>query len=209
MARKRRGGTQNMGCGGVLVGLFALLLVVGLVVDLLKWAVGNWPVIAVFAVVVAVAYAAVQQYKRRNDAPSGRGTLGVLAIEDARSPAERRLLIAREFSRLAAATIERCPPTETRPHWDGTLAGLAREAELLRASAADPVGGPRETSTAQPLNAIVLLDAAQLLVNFLGEQLLAAAAMPLPTGEQLRVVRRDRTGLIQMNDEITRRVQAP
>jgi hypothetical protein len=121
------------------------------------------------------------------------GTSGVLLVEEAQSAPERRLLLAREFSRLATEALT-IPPAD-RPTWPtpSTLAALRREAELLLVSASDtavtflPETRPDDPLTQERLKAVI-----GSLVNYLT---LLERVQNLPTveAEQVRVIARERS----------------
>ncbi|MDI3339599.1 MAG: hypothetical protein QJR03_03625 [Sphaerobacter sp.] len=119
----------------------------------------------------------------------------LLDIERAQTAPERRLLLAREFRRLASEALA-APPTDRR-RWPraGRLAALRRQAALLRASATDrTVGFLPEPLPEDQLSQAVLAEAIQVLTAYLA---LLTTVRRAPTWdlEVVRVLVRERTRL--------------
>ena len=133
---------------------------------------------------------------------------GLLAVEYARTPAERRLALASEFLRLAGDLL-RVPPTNRR-HWPGgqRLNELRRQANLLLGSAVDPeaptpLDGDEDAPTAADLQR-----ATTCLARYAG--LLAALATGSQwDAEMLRLLTRERTRLDLAREQIAEALAAP
>lgn len=131
----------------------------------------------------------------------------VLGIETARSAPERRLLIAREFSRLAQTALS-ASPTD-RSTWLGAqdLNRLTHEAVLLQASASDPGAAfLPETDPGDALTAEQLRKSAQTLLDYVHLQA-RLASVPAVDAEETRVFMRERTHLQNVYDELVRELQ--
>lgn len=119
----------------------------------------------------------------------------LLEIEQARSAGERRLLLAREFRRLAEEMLA-APPADRRK-WPppGRMSVIRRQANLLIASASDrqvsflPEDRPGDALTGEDLTA-----AARCLAGYT-TLLLAVYPVPRWDLELLRVIVRERTRL--------------
>lgn len=127
---------------------------------------------------------------------------GVMEVEAARSAPERRLLLAREFRRLAEETL--AAPPDNRKAWPpiGRLAVLRRQANVLLASATDRnIDFLPEQMPDDSLTQDALTDAVACLHGYLA---LLQAVHPVPRWdlELLRVVTRERNRLVLAHERI-------
>lgn len=126
----------------------------------------------------------------------------LLEIEEARNPDERRLLLAREFGRLAPVALLVTPGDPSSWPSESTLKRLRGEVQLLRSSAIDPaqhdlnVDDPND-----PLSTEALRRAISDLQNYV-DRLTAAGSSANPDLEQVRRLARDKGRLQASYDEI-------
>lgn len=128
----------------------------------------------------------------------------LLEIEQAGSVEERRLLVIREFCRLAETALEPNPADRDTWHHADDLRDLERQAGLLQASATDTNLWYGEEGDAAALpDRTALMDAILKLREYVGAQA-SIAGGPAPSMEQLRILARERGNLQRMYDEVAR-----
>lgn len=171
-----------------------------------------WPLLVLLPVAAVVARLARRPSAVVPIVPddAGRGEIewyGLLAVEYARTPAERRLALAGEFLRLAGDLL-RVPPTNRR-RWPGgqRLNELRRQANLLLGSAVDPEA-PTPLGDEDAPSGTDLQRATTSLARYAG--LLAALASGTQwDAETLRLLTRERTRLDLAREQIAEALAAP
>lgn len=126
----------------------------------------------------------------------------LLEIEEARNPDERRLLLAREFGRLAPVALLVTPGDISSWPSEKTLNRLRGEVQLLRSSAIDPVQHELNVDDPNdPLSTEALRRAISDLQNYVN-RLSPADSTDDPDLEQVRRLARDKGRLQASYDEI-------
>lgn len=132
----------------------------------------------------------------------------LLEIEQAQSGAERRLLLAREFSRVAEATLAASPTSlETWPE-PRRLATLRAEARFLLASATDTSAASLPES---PVDDLISSAELTLAMRSLDGYLRRLEAIPRSEAslEALRILARDRGQVQGAYDRVVQALTAP
>lgn len=126
----------------------------------------------------------------------------LLEVEDARSAEERRLLIAREFSRLAMDALSILLDDPSRWPDERTLVGLREQVRMLQNSLSDPVAG--QLPEGDPVVAIPAVTLSRALEALDRYTALLASMRPSQAAdlERLRVLARDRAQLAELHDEV-------
>lgn len=126
----------------------------------------------------------------------------LLEIEEARNPDERRLLLAREFGRLAPVALLVTPGDPSSWPSEPTLKRLRGEVQLLRSSAIDPVQHDLNVDDPNdPLSTEALRRAISDLQNYV-DRLTTAGSAAEADLEQVRRLARDKGRLQASYDEI-------
>jgi len=126
----------------------------------------------------------------------------LLEIEEARNPDERRLLLAREFGRLAPVALTVTPGDPSSWPNEKTLNRLRGEVQLLWSSAIDPVQHELNIDDPNdPLSTEALRRAISDLENYV-DRMTAADSKSDPDLEQVRRLARDKGRLQASYDEI-------
>lgn len=190
------------------------VMVLALVVAIGVWSAPGLPLAgAIFA--LALATGALVLWHAGGPAPdragldrevrrhsSEREWRGLLEVEEATSAGERRLLLAREFRRLAEEMLAIDPANLRAWPPAGRLSAVRRQANLLAGSAADQhVGYLPESRPDDPLTAERLTAAARTLAAYAS---LLQTVQPLDRWdlELLRVLTRERTRLQVAYDDV-------
>ncbi|HEY8490416.1 MAG TPA: hypothetical protein VIO14_05430 [Dehalococcoidia bacterium] len=129
----------------------------------------------------------------------------LLEVESAQTARERRLLLAREFYRVASDALAHDPLNPASWPAPVQASALRQQAELLLASAADPEAGalPEGEAGPDPLPAAQVTDAIRSLLAY--TTLLAEAAWGRDRSpERGRVLVREHTQLRGVQEEIAR-----
>lgn len=138
----------------------------------------------------------------------GRGDLRrLLEVEEAQTATERRLLLAREFTRLAERTLATLPTDQATWPSERNLDALRAEIRVLLASATDPAAAALpETTVADPITTSQLVAALRELDSYVARLRMARATAGLDL-EQLRVLTRERVRLQTTYDRVVRSIQ--
>lgn len=175
-----------------------------------------WPILVLLPALAVVGWLAARPSSAvaRVSDLSGRREIewyGLLAVEYARSPAERRLAVAEEFLRLAGDLL-RLPPTN-RHRWPAAtrLNELRHQANLLLGSVVDaqaPVSLDDSGDDPDRPSGAELRQASTCLSRYAG--LLAALATTARwDAETLRLITRERTRLDLAREEIAGALASP
>lgn len=189
----------------------AAVAVVGLF--LLDTGAGGWIwlglSLAFLAVFLAYSRPPAGEREPRSEPFDAAAVIGrALAVEEARSAPERRLLLAREFVRAAGEALD--VPVADVSAWPSPerLAVQRRGAELLLASATDTAAGfLPETKPDDPLTSALLTGAIMDLTGYIG-LLQSTQRLPRAQAEQLRVVVRERSRVQTAVDQIVQILQS-
>lgn len=200
--------SSHTSCLALIVVVVVLLVVVSLVVQAVAFLFAH--TLVVYGLLLLAAggvwsYGARKQRMARRRRAAERK---VLAVEEARSGPERRLLLAQEFSRLCEDAL-RARPGE-RATWlpERDLDLLRHQTRLLAASVSDRlVDFLPENGADASLSAPLLARAIAALDSYTG-MLQQARTGTAPAGEQLRIMLRERNRLQTMYDTVVQGIEA-
>lgn len=142
------------------------------------------------------------------DAIPKKDLRGLLEIEEAQSAPERRLLVAREFGRLAQWALTALPSDQSSWPVGKQLTALRAEIEFLRMTVSDPASPALpETSPGDALTMTQLAAALRDLDGYVTR--LAGARSSKLDLEELRLLTRERGRLQRRYDEVMHALMTP